>query len=51
VTDSDADRLLRDLTDRIVRAAGFVFATADLAGLRSGSMNALLPPSVVHPAG
>jgi len=28
-----------------------VFATADLAGLRSGSMNALLPLSIVHRAG
>ena len=34
-----------------VRAAGFVFTTADLAGLRSGSMNALLPLSVVSRAG
>jgi hypothetical protein len=33
-----------------VRAAGFGFAPADLDGLRSGSMNVLLPLSVVHPA-
>ena len=37
-------------TAALVRAAGFVFATADLAGLRSGSMNALLPLSVVERA-
>ena len=35
----------------LVRAAGFVFTTADLAGLRSGSMNALLPLPVVSRAG
>lgn len=32
----------RDEVDAAVRAAGFLFATLDLAGFRSGSMNALL---------
>jgi uncharacterized protein len=31
-----------------VRGAGFVFCTLDLAGLRSGSMNALLPLAVIR---
>lgn len=52
VPPEDLPRLLgrREEITALVRAAGFVFATADLAGLRSGSMNALLPLSVVHPA-
>ena len=32
----------------LVAAAGFTFVTLDLAGLRSGSMNALLPLTVVR---
>jgi uncharacterized protein len=49
----DLGRLLdrREEITGLVRAAGFVFTTADLAGLRSGSMNALLPLSVVSRAG
>ena len=49
VPPEDLPRLLarREEITALVRAAGFVFATADLAGLRSGSMNALLPLSVV----
>jgi len=35
----------------LVRATGFVFVTLDLAGLRSGSMNALLPLHVLDGAG
>jgi uncharacterized protein len=48
VPPDDLGRLLdrREEITALVRAAGFVFATADLAGLRSGSMNALLPLSV-----
>jgi uncharacterized protein len=48
VPPEDLGRLLdrRKEIGGLVRAAGFVFATADLAGLRSGSMNALLPLSV-----
>ena len=34
----------------LVRVAGFVFVTLDLAGLRSGSMNALLPLHVLDGA-
>ncbi len=33
--------------DTLVRAAGFTFATLDLAGFRSGSMNTLLPLTLV----
>ena len=53
VPPEDLGRLLdrREEITGLVRAAGFVFATADLAGLRSGSMNALLPLSIVHRAG
>lgn len=53
VPPEDLGRLLdrREEIGGLVRAAGFVFAAADLAGLRSGSMNALLPLSVVHRAG
>jgi uncharacterized protein len=49
VPPEDLGRLLdrREEISGLVRAAGFVFAAADLAGLRSGSMNALLPLSVV----
>jgi uncharacterized protein len=52
VPPDDLGRLLdrREEITALARAAGFVFATADLAGLRSGSMNALLPLSVVHRA-
>ena len=52
VPPDDLGRLLgrREEITGLVRAAGFVFATADLAGLRSGSMNALLPLSVAHRA-
>jgi PP-loop superfamily ATP-utilizing enzyme len=53
VPPDDLGRLLdrrEEITD-LIRAAGFVFATADLAGLRSGSMNALLPVTVVQRAG
>jgi uncharacterized protein len=31
-----------------VRGAGFLFCTLDFAGLRSGSMNALLPLTVAE---
>jgi uncharacterized protein len=53
VPPDDLGRLLdrREEITALVRAAGFVFATADLAGLRSGSMNALLPLTVVQRAG
>ena len=53
VPQEDLGRLLdrREEISGLVRAAGFVFAAADLAGLRSGSMNALLPLSVAHRAG
>lgn len=49
VPPDDLGRLLdrREEVTALVRAAGFVFTTVDLAGLRSGSMNALLPLSVV----
>ncbi|MDX6338001.1 MAG: pyridinium-3,5-biscarboxylic acid mononucleotide sulfurtransferase [Streptosporangiaceae bacterium] len=52
VPPEDLGRLLarREEITGLVRAAGFVFATADLAGLHSGSMNALLPLSVVNRA-
>ena len=53
VPEGDLGRLLdrREEIVGLVLAAGFVFVTADLAGLRSGSMNALLPLSVIHRAG
>ncbi len=41
----------RDQLVTAVRAAGFAFVTVDLAGLRSGSMNVLLPYPVTAPAG
>jgi uncharacterized protein len=41
----------RDQLIAVVRAAGFTFVTVDLAGLRSGSMNILLPDPVIAPAG
>lgn len=40
----------RDQLVAAVRAAGFAFVTLDLAGLRSGSMNVLLPDPVIAPA-
>ncbi|HEY5361113.1 MAG TPA: ATP-dependent sacrificial sulfur transferase LarE [Streptosporangiaceae bacterium] len=48
---ADLDRLLaaRDDLAALVRAAGFVFVTLDMDGLRSGSMNSLLPLHVVTP--
>jgi uncharacterized protein len=48
---ADLDRLLaaRDDLAALVRAAGFVFVTLDMDGLRSGSMNSLLPLHVVPP--
>jgi pyridinium-3,5-biscarboxylic acid mononucleotide sulfurtransferase len=36
---------------RIFKALGFKFVTLDLEGFRSGSMNALLPPEDLLPAG
>jgi uncharacterized protein len=53
VPPDDLGRLLdrREEIIALVRAAGFVFVTADLAGLHSGSMNALLPLSVVQRVG
>jgi uncharacterized protein len=49
VPPGDLGRLLdrREEITGLARAAGFVFVTADLAGLRSGSMNALLPLHVL----
>jgi uncharacterized protein len=46
---ADMDRLLlvRDEVVARVRAAGFAFVALDLAGLRSGSMNTLLPMPTV----
>jgi uncharacterized protein len=41
--DLDAAFARRGDVETAVRAAGFTFATLDLAGFRSGSMNALLP--------
>ena len=43
VQDIERAVALRSEVDGAVRAAGFTFATLDLAGFRSGSMNRLLP--------
>lgn len=45
VPGTELERVLRerDVVTAAVRSAGFTFATLDLEGFRSGSMNALLP--------
>jgi pyridinium-3,5-biscarboxylic acid mononucleotide sulfurtransferase len=52
VPPEDLEMLLarREEIAGLVRAAGFLFVTLDLAGLRSGSMNALLPLHVLDGA-
>lgn len=52
VPPADLGRLLasRDELVAELRAAGFAFVALDLAGLRSGSMNVLLPDPAVRPA-
>jgi hypothetical protein len=41
---------LRDSLMRELLAAGFKFVSLDLAGFRSGSLNALVPASIFDPA-
>jgi pyridinium-3,5-biscarboxylic acid mononucleotide sulfurtransferase len=53
VPSGDFGRLMACRDDLVgaVRSAGFAFVALDLAGLRSGSMNVLLPAPVIAPAG